>query len=79
MTEMPGLAGRRVVLNAIEELMAELEAGVEWENDTLVRFLEAAHDLLGVIENSYTNVAKSVPTDPWVIMADLLRGAREYE
>lgn len=76
-----GLAGRAHVLRAVDELGQELAAGTpaRWENPTLERFLDAFGALLGVIEQSYTNAGRPVPLDPWVLVADALRGAREYE
>lgn len=76
-----GPGGRDAVVAVLEELRRELEAGPqeEWENDTLDRFLEAFGELLAVIENSYVNTGREVPSDPWVLVADALRGARYYE
>lgn len=75
------LEGRHAVLEAIAALRHELELGPdeEWENDTLERFLDAFGVLLGVIENSYVNTGREVPIDPWILVADALRGARYYE
>jgi hypothetical protein len=75
------LEGRDAVVEAVRELRRELAAGPEdaWENDTLERFLDGFGELLGVIERSYTSTARDVPTNPWVLVADALRGARHYE
>ena len=74
-----GTAGRDVALAAIQELLDEVGAQDDWENDTLARYLEALHALLGSIENAYTNIGRSVPDNPWQVMADALLGARYYE
>jgi len=79
MKSQSSLNGREAVLAVLEDLQRELDAGVPWENEVLVRFLEAFHALLGSIENSYENSGVGVPDDPWVIVADALRGARNYE
>jgi hypothetical protein len=79
MREPPGLAGRQQLVDAINELLTELDAAVEWENDSLHAYFEALNALLGSIENAYTNTGNPVPDDPWAIMARALRGARSYE
>jgi hypothetical protein len=79
MSEYPGLRGRDQLLKVVEALQSELDAGVEWENDTLGRYLEGLGALLGSIENAYINTGRPVPDDPWVILADVIRGATSYE
>lgn len=79
MSEYPSLEGRDQLLRAIDEVQGEIEAGVEWENDTLARFLDGFGALLGSIENAYLNTGRNVPNDPWMILADVMRGARNYE
>jgi hypothetical protein len=78
-SEHPGLRGREQVLEVVERLQAELDAGAEWENNTLSRFLDGFGALLGSIENAYVNTDRPVPDDPWAILADVLQGARSYE
>ncbi len=78
-SEYLGLKGRQHLLDALSELQSELETGVSWENDTISRFLEAFSALLGSIENAYTNTGRTVPTDPWELVAEAIRGARSYE
>lgn len=78
-SECPALDGRGQVLGALEDLQAELASGVEWENDTLPRFLDAFSALLGSIEYAYINTGEPVPTDPWELMAAAVRGARSHE
>jgi hypothetical protein len=73
------LAGREQVLQVLEEIQSELVSGAEWENNTLERFLDAFAALLGSMENSYANTGRPVPDDPWVIVAEAFRGARQYE
>lgn len=75
------LEGRDALVEIVRELQRELEAGSDerWENDTLERFLDAFGELLAVIEHSYVNTGREVPTDPWVLVGDALRGARYYE
>jgi hypothetical protein len=79
--ELAVLDGRDAVVEVVEELQRELRAGPEdaWENDTLERFLDGFGELLGVIERSYSSTGRDVPTNPWVLVADALRGARHYE
>lgn len=60
-------------------MCAELEAGADWENNTLPRYLESLAALLEAIENSYTNVGRQVPSNPWDIIGKAILGAREYE
>ena len=76
-TEAAG--GRAYAISVLSELVAELSGECDWENDTLVRYLDAFGALLGSIDNSYKNAGREVPSDPWVILADALRGARYYE
>ncbi len=71
--------GRDRVVEIVEQLQAELEAGETWENDTLTRFLDGFGALLGSIENTYVNTGREVPSDPWVLVGDALLGARNYE
>lgn len=75
-----GLAGREHVLRVVDELGQELADGSaeRWENPTLERFLDAFGALLGTIEPAYRNAGRPVPLDPWVLVADALRGAREH-
>ena len=56
-----------------------VDAGQEWENDSLPGFLEAFGALLGSIDQAYLNTGRPVPEDPWVLLADALAGARHYE
>ena len=79
MTNFPGLRGRELVLQTLDELQADLAAGAEWENDRLDRFLEAFAALLGSIENAYANAGEQVPNDAWTILARVFLGARYYE
>lgn len=78
-TEYPALAGRHQVLAAVAALQEDLAAGTEWENDTLLTFLEAFAALLASVENAYVNAGERVPDDPWQIMAKALLGAPRYE
>lgn len=71
--------GRDRVVEIVEQLQAELEAGEAWENDTLARFLDGFGALLGSIENAYVNTGREVPSDPWVLVGQALLGARNYE
>ena len=79
MSNSEALSGRDVVVTILDELCAELREGADWENDTLVRYLEALGALLGSIENSYINARLPVPEDPWELMGEALKGARNYE
>ena len=71
--------GRAYVISVLSELAAELSGECDWENDTLERYLDALGALLCSIDNSYKNAGREVPSDPWTILADALKGARYYE
>ena len=71
--------GRAYVISVLSELAAEISGECDWENDTLVRYLDALGALLSSIDNSYKNAGREVPSDPWEIIADALKGARYYE
>ena len=79
MTDDDALAGRDEVLEALDTLQAELAHGEVWENPTLERYLDAFNALLGSIENAYTNTGRPVPSSPWTLVAEALKGARFYE
>ncbi|WP_051275978.1 hypothetical protein [Marmoricola sp. URHB0036] len=79
MSEYEALAGRGELLKALEELQGELQDGAAWENNTLERFLDGFSALLGSIENAYANTGQTLPVDPWLIVAEVFRGARDYE
>ena len=79
MTGSSVLDGREEVLQAIADLLSELEEGVRWENDTLEAFIESFGALLGSIENAYANTGQPIPNSPWPLVARAIRGAREYE
>ena len=79
MSEPTALQGREHLLGALQDLQTELVSNVQWENDTLPRYLDALCALLWSIENTYSNTGRCVPADPWEIMADAVRGARYYE
>lgn len=50
-----------------------------WENTELPDYLEALCVLLMSIENSYANTGRPIPEDPWIVIADAIKGARYYE
>lgn len=79
MSEPAGLIGREAVAAALAEMRQELQAGVEWENESLERYLEALEALLESVENCYINEGVAVPLNPWEIMASALKWARDYE
>jgi hypothetical protein len=79
MTTRDGTAGRDVVIATNEEMLTEFRGGNDWENPTLDRYLEAFAALLGSIDNHYVNTGQPVPQDPWVIVAEVFRGAKYYE
>lgn len=79
MTTGDGTAGRDVVIATIEAMLTEFRGANDWENSTLDRYLEAFAALLGSIDNHYVNTGQPVPQDPWVIVAEVFRGARYYE
>jgi hypothetical protein len=78
-SNLPGMKGRDDLLDTIRELVADLEAGSEWENDTLLRYLDGLAALMSSIENAYVNTEQSVPENPWSILIDVFLGARFYE
>ena len=57
------MPGRDHLVEIVEQLQAELEAGAEWDNDTLVRFLDGFGALLGSSENAYVNTGRDLPSD----------------
>jgi hypothetical protein len=72
--------GRKFVTAALWDLVADFESRSEtWENTTVPDYLEALCALLMSIEHSYANNGRDLPTDPWIVMADALKGARFYE
>ncbi|MGN8246136.1 DUF7660 family protein [Cellulomonas soli] len=79
MRELSELRGRERLLVALDEMQTELASGARWENDTLARYLEALSALVGSIENDYANTGRDLPSNPWDIITDALRGARYYE
>lgn len=79
MTDYDALHGRDEVLEVLDALQTELASGPDWENRTLDRYLDAFNALLGSIENAYINTGRPVPTSPWTLVAEALKGARFYE
>jgi hypothetical protein len=73
------LDGRDEVLDALDDLQAELAEGAAWDNSSLERFLDAFNALLGSIENVYSNLDQPMPVSPWTLVAEALRGATSYE
>ena len=75
------LSGRDEVVDAINEIVTEIEQGEtdDWENTTLESFLEAFGLLVDVIENHYINTKQPLPRSAWTLVASALRGARFYE
>lgn len=74
--------GRDDLLDAVQELLNEIDGGPvprDWENATLEQFLDAFAALLGSIENHYVNTGSPIPDNPWVIVAEVMRGTRYYE
>lgn len=69
-------AVRWVLLELIDDFGTESDP---WENTTVPAYLEGLWALLGSIENHYTNTDRDIPDDPWIVMADALKGARYYE
>ena len=78
---LPGSWLNRVVVEqTLLELIDDFEAdGHNWENTDIPGYFEALSALLMSIENSYANRNEAVPDDPWLVIADALRGARYYE
>jgi len=71
---------RKVVTAALWDVVNDFEANAgTWENTELPDFLEALCSLLMSIENSYANTGRPIPDDPWVVIADAIKGARYYE
>lgn len=72
-------AGKAAVVRLLEELSAEAGSDSDWENKTLADYLESLAALLESIENSYINEGAPIPSDPWILIGDALKGARYYE
>jgi hypothetical protein len=71
---------RKLVTAAAWELAADFEKNSDrWENTTVPDYLYALCLLLTRIEHAYANNDKAIPADPWVVIADALKGARYYE
>jgi hypothetical protein len=71
--------GKELALQTLAELHSELSGENDWENTSLDRYIEALGALLESIENHYINTKQPIPSDPWVLISDALRGARYYE
>lgn len=58
-----------------------LENPGEWENKTLLSFLEAANAYTEDIQGYYDNTGQQIDADKasWKTFADILRGASIYE
>lgn len=73
-------SNRKLVTAALYDVTNDFENRSEtWEHETIPQYLEAMCELLMSIEHSYANNDTSLPEDPWVVMADVIRGARYYE
>lgn len=71
---------RKVVTAALWDVVNDFEKNASaWENTELPDYLEALCALLMSIENSYANTDRPIPDDPWVVIADAIKGARYYE
>ncbi|WP_460627056.1 DUF7660 family protein [Intrasporangium mesophilum] len=71
---------RKVVTAALWDLVNDFDKNANrWENTELPAYLEALCALLESIENSYANNGRPLPDDPWIVMADAIKGARFYE
>ncbi|GLZ35332.1 hypothetical protein Lesp02_75190 [Lentzea sp. NBRC 105346] len=73
------LSGRDTVLGTLDDLVRQLRTDPAWENLELDRYLETLSALLASIENHYANTDRPIPDNPWAIMAEALKGARDYE
>ena len=66
----------------LQLLKTDLEQnGDEWENKTLLDFLEAMSRYAEDIEHYYKNTGQDINADiaNWHIFADILKGAKIYE
>jgi len=71
---------RKVVTAALWDLINDFEKNAtSWENVELPDFLSALCLLLARIEHAYANNGQPLPVDPWVVIADAMKGARYYE
>ncbi len=73
--------GREALIRMLEELAAEArsESGDSWENISLPAFLEAMGAWLRSYERTYVNTGRTVPDDPWEVVAAAMRAATMYE
>lgn len=74
-----GFAGRDHLLSTLEAMQRELESGAEWENNTLERYIDGFSALLRSIDQAYENEGRPMPEDPWILLAEVFQGARDYE
>ena len=71
---------RKILTAALWDVINDFEKNASaWENTELPHYLEALCLLLMSIENSYVNTDRPIPDDPWVVIADAIKGARYYE
>jgi hypothetical protein len=73
--------GREHLITMLKTLAREArtERGDSWESITLPGFLEAMAAWLGSYEHAYIDTGRSVPDDPWEVMASAVRAATIYE
>jgi hypothetical protein len=76
-----GRSGRSGLIAVLERLAAEWSASprASWENDSLPRYLEALAAWLHDCEGYYQNQGRTIPDDPWKLLADALQAAKIYE
>lgn len=71
---------RKVVTAALWELVSDFEKNAgAWENVEVPDYLAALCLLLTQIERAHANNGQPIPEDPWVVIADAMKGARFYE
>jgi len=71
--------GCDAVVEDLQEMVSELQAGAEWENDTLIRYLEALGAWIADCPGYYANNGRAVPSDGWEVIRDALKAAKIYE
>ena len=71
---------RKVLAAALSDVVNDFDNNSgTWENTELPDYLSALSVLLMSIEHSYANNGLPTPDDPWVVIADAIKGARFYE
>lgn len=71
--------GRDRAAETARRLSQEAATGVDWENQTLGRYLQALAAWLDDSDHYYTNQHRVRPSNAWEIINDALQAATVYE